>query len=123
MTTVSEALSYSSAYAFHNLGGIDRSVRVFALPPIHVREMRLNTDIDNDYRDGLLRLHLLFDSGSLPDEDLSCVVQLHDPAGKAVEFPLAPATIKTSVALRPLISKSTFPTPFTGAPRSRASTR
>ena len=94
VTTVSEALSYSSAYAFHNLGGIDRSVRVFALPPIHVREMRLNTDIDNDYRDGLLRLHLLFDSGSLPDEDLSCVVQLHDPAGKAVKLPLAPATIQ-----------------------------
>ena len=30
--TVSEMLSYSSGYAFHNLGGIDRSVSVFALP-------------------------------------------------------------------------------------------
>ena len=42
VATVSEALSYSSAYAFHNLGGIDRSVRVFALPPTHVRELHVN---------------------------------------------------------------------------------
>ena len=34
--TVSEKLSYSSGYAFHNLGGIDRSVSIFALPPVHV---------------------------------------------------------------------------------------
>src|SRR6185436_14807900 len=30
--TVSETMSYSSAYAFHDLGGVDRSVRLFALP-------------------------------------------------------------------------------------------
>ena len=46
VATVSEALSHSSGYAFHNLGGIDRSVRVFALPPTHVREMQVNAGLD-----------------------------------------------------------------------------
>jgi hypothetical protein len=63
VATVSEALSYSSAYAFHNLGGIDRSVRVFALPPTYVREMHLDAALDKDCRDGEVRLHLLLGGG------------------------------------------------------------
>src|SRR5262249_52369692 len=34
--TYSEKLSYASGYAFHNLGGIDRSVRLFTLPSTHI---------------------------------------------------------------------------------------
>jgi hypothetical protein len=59
VATVSEALSTSSSYAFHNLGGIDRSVRVFALPPTHIRQLHVNAQLDKDYRDGELRLNLV----------------------------------------------------------------
>ncbi len=52
VATISEKLSFSSGYAFHNLGGIDRSVRLFALPPTHIRQLRLNARLDNDYQDG-----------------------------------------------------------------------
>jgi len=60
--TESEKLSYSSGYAFHNLGGIDRSVSVFALPALHVRAMRLATRLDRDYRDADLELELTLDN-------------------------------------------------------------
>jgi hypothetical protein len=120
VATVSEALSYSSAYAFHNLGGIDRSVRVFALPPTHVREMHLDAALDKDYRDGEVRLHLLLDAGNArkpdqggrassraqtspevraredarPPEPLSLLLRLQDPAGKVVKHSVDAAAIE-----------------------------
>jgi hypothetical protein len=81
--TVSEALSYSSAYAFHDLGGIDRSVRIFALPPTYIRELRVNAGLDRDYRDGELQVHLAL-CGNVPSNDLSVAVALHDAGGKLI---------------------------------------
>ena len=40
VATVSETLSYSSGYAFHSLGGIDRSVKLYALPQTHIKELQ-----------------------------------------------------------------------------------
>jgi len=56
--TPSELASYSSNYAFHNLGGIDRSVRVFVLPPVHVSDLFWDTPLDAHYQDAELRLNL-----------------------------------------------------------------
>ena len=85
VATASDALSCMTSYAFHNLGGIDRSVRVFALPPTHVRELHLNAGLDKDYRDGELRLSLSLEIGKAAERDLSLVLKLQDPAGKVVE--------------------------------------
>lgn len=85
VATTSEALSYSSAYAFHNLGGIDRSVRVFALPAVHVRQMHLNAGLDHNYRNGELQLNLGLESGSEQADDVSIAIQLRDPSGKIVK--------------------------------------
>ena len=117
VATVSEALSYSSAYAFHSLGGIDRSVRVFALPPTHVRELRVNAALDKDYRDGEVRLHLALQDGSdqggrassralsvgedwargdaRPPGALSLALELQDPSGKHVQHSLTVAPIES----------------------------
>jgi hypothetical protein len=84
VATVSEALSCSSSYAFHNLGGIDRSVRVFALPATHVHQMHLSAGLDNEYRDGKLQLEILLESGDEPAKDIALVLKLQDPSGKAV---------------------------------------
>src|ERR1035441_10468094 len=56
VATVSEALSCSSTYAFHSLGGIDRSVRLFALPPTYISQLHVNAQLDKDYRDGELHV-------------------------------------------------------------------
>ncbi|MDB6028226.1 MAG: hypothetical protein JWM68_4449 [Verrucomicrobiales bacterium] len=82
--TVSEAMSFSSDYAFHNLGGIDRSVRVFALPTAHVRQLHLSTDLDAAYRDADLQLHLELESGADTAEKLSLAVELQGPDGKTI---------------------------------------
>src|SRR5262249_43035108 len=59
--TLSEKLSYSSGYAFHSLGGIDRAVSIFALAPGHIKTMRVDAGLENDYRDGVLHLNLSID--------------------------------------------------------------
>lgn len=113
VATVSEALSYMSDYAFHNLGGIDRSVRVFALPPTYVRELRVDAGLDKEYRDGELKLHLVLDSGKEAEKDLSVVVGLRDAAGKVVK-----QSLLTSAAMGGDDGRDVLPylkvEPFTG---------
>jgi hypothetical protein len=113
VATVSDALSCMTSYAFHNLGGIDRSVRVFALPPTHIRQLHVNAGLDKEYRDGEVRLSLVLENGlelggrassraqaspedrargdaRLP-ESLSVALKLQDPAGKVVKQSLLPS--------------------------------
>ncbi len=106
VATVSEALSYSSAYAFHNLGGIDRSVRVFALPPTHIRQLHLDAGLDHDYRDGELRLRLGLESGENLEKELSLVMKLQDANGKVVKY---------SLENRPAAVSRVDVAPFTGS--------
>ncbi len=42
VATVSEKLSNASGYAGYSLGGIDRAVRIYALPRLHVSRLHLN---------------------------------------------------------------------------------
>lgn len=84
VATVSDALSCSSTYAFHSLGGIDRSVRLFALPPTHIRQLHVNAQLDRDYRDGELQLNLVLEAGEVPEKDLAVALKLQDASGKAV---------------------------------------
>jgi hypothetical protein len=122
VATASDALSCMTTYAFHNLGGIDRSVRVFALPPMHVREMHLNAGLDKGYRDGEVRLHLVVESGpepggrasaraqtsanirargdARPPGALSLVLTLQDPSGKAVKHSLGVAPVEAFTGMK-----------------------
>ncbi|MGZ4987679.1 MAG: glycoside hydrolase family 2 TIM barrel-domain containing protein [Limisphaerales bacterium] len=81
--TVSEALSYSSAYAFHNLGGIDRSVQVFALPSTYVRQMHINAGLDKNYRAGTFQLNLGLES-NVGNNNLSLKIKLQAPNGETI---------------------------------------
>ena len=88
VATDSERLSYSSGYAFHSLGGIDRSVRLYALPMINISAMHVSTDLDKQYRDAELRLQLVMDlpkDGSFEDLPLELVIGLMGPDGMPVE--------------------------------------
>lgn len=98
VATTSERLSFSSDYTGHTLGGIDRAVRVYALPRIQMSDLHLNAGLDKAYRDGELQIELGLDN---PDSALAGVevaVQLYDAQGKPVEH----STPKT--ALDPLPS-------------------
>ncbi len=96
VATVSEAMSFSSEYAFHNLGGIDRSVRVFALPPTHLRQMRVQAGLDSNYHEGELRLNLLLEKNERsPSQDLFLEVRLMDPNGKSVEHSISRTPVES----------------------------
>lgn len=101
VATASERLSYSSGYAFHSLGGIDRSVRLYALPQVHMKDMRLLTDLDSSYRDAEIKLNVTVDNPHKQiEKDLALHVSLVGPDGK-------PAKLSTSsVAIGPAKSGS-----------------
>ncbi|NLH99621.1 MAG: hypothetical protein GX446_09045 [Chthonomonadales bacterium] len=54
--TESERLAHASGYAFHSLGGIPRSVRIFALPATHLRSLRISAGLDRSYQSGLVEI-------------------------------------------------------------------
>ena len=87
VATASERLSNSSDYVSgkHSLGGIDRAVRIYALPKVHVANLHLNAGLDKVYRDGELQISLNLDNPE-PDarKGLSVAIQLYDARGKAV---------------------------------------
>ncbi|MHB8866599.1 MAG: glycoside hydrolase family 2 protein [Pirellulaceae bacterium] len=84
--TMSERLSYSSNYAFHNLGGIDRSVRLFALPAVHIKNLSVDSPLDEAYQNGELQLSLTLDNpNTSPVRALEVMVQLFDTHGQELE--------------------------------------
>jgi beta-galactosidase/beta-glucuronidase len=88
--TISEMLSCSSNYAFHSLGGIDRSVSIFALPKTHVRNLHVATDLDKNYQDADLKLAFAIDASEKKKvEGLSLDVVLQDAQGKPVEHSMS----------------------------------
>ncbi len=97
VATASERLSCASGYTEYSLGGIDRAVRIYALPRLDVSTLHLNAGLDKDYRDGELQITLGLDN---PDQDvvkgLAVTIQLFDARGK----PVGHSTPK--VALAPL---------------------
>ncbi len=82
--TVSEKLSYSSGYAFHSLGGIDRSVRLFALPRVNIRDLRILTDLDSLYKNAEIKLSATIENSSDQEtvNDVAMHLSLVGPDGK-----------------------------------------
>src|ERR1017187_3284173 len=98
VATTSERLSSSCGYTGYSLGGIDRAVRIYALPTIHISTSHLNAGLDKEYRDGVLQIALGLDN---PDQNeahgFSVAVQLLNADGKPVEHSTP------RVALAPLL--------------------
>lgn len=91
VATASERLSFSSDYTGHTLGGIDRAVRVYALPRLHISDLHLNVGLDKAYRDGELQIDLGLDNPDEAQPGVEVAVHLYDAAGKQVEHS-APGT-------------------------------
>ncbi len=86
VATLSEKLSHSSGYVGYSLGGIDRAVRIYALPSVHISRLRLNPGLDKAYRDGELQIVLGVDNAEpAARNDFAVAIQLFGARGKAVE--------------------------------------
>lgn len=76
-------ISYASGYAHHPIGGILRSVTLFALPKNHLKNTYIETELDSMYRDAVLAVY----STAMTDKDgMDVVFELTDPDGRKVSL-------------------------------------
>lgn len=52
-----DMLGSLTQYAAHPLGGITRKVTLFAVPAIHLSDLRIVTDMDDEYNDAVLQIY------------------------------------------------------------------
>lgn len=95
--------SYLEDQDFWRMSGIFRDVYLWSVPPTHVRDFEIKTELDAQYRDADLRISAsLTNSGAAAEVSLEAA--LTDPGGKpvlvvAAEKVAAAATAETKVAL------------------------
>ena len=54
--SLSDVLASGNQYAAHNMGGISRSIYLFAVSPVNVSRLHVETEFDNDYRDARMKV-------------------------------------------------------------------
>lgn len=54
--SLADMLGSLTQYAAHQLGGITRKVRIFAVPATYVSDLRITTDLDSHYKDAVLNV-------------------------------------------------------------------
>lgn len=56
--SLADMLGSLTQYAAHQIGGITRKVTLFAVPDIHISDLRIVTDLDDQYKDAELKVYL-----------------------------------------------------------------
>jgi len=84
LQTESERLAHASGYAFHSLGGIPRSVHLFALPQTYMESLRIRAGLDESYTEG--RLEVLADVAGPNAQRATLRVHLQPGPFRAEEF-------------------------------------
>jgi hypothetical protein len=56
--SLADMLGSLTQYAAHQLGGITRKVTLFAVPNVHISDLRIATDLDDNYRHALLKISI-----------------------------------------------------------------
>lgn len=82
--SLADTLSCGSQYAAHPLGGILRKVSLFAVPPIHVSDIVITTDLDDNYRDAKLGVEFTLRNKGKNPADAEISVALLSPDGKSI---------------------------------------
>ena len=49
--SMADMLGSLTQYAAHQIGGITRKVTLFAVPDVHLSDLRIVTDLDDEYKD------------------------------------------------------------------------
>jgi beta-galactosidase len=87
VATTSERLSYSSGYVSYSLGGIDRAVRIYALPQLQISSLHLNAGLDTAYRDGELQIDLSVDNPDKADHpNVEALLRLYNAKGRETQL-------------------------------------
>ena len=56
--SLADMLGSLTQYAAHQLGGITRKVTLFAVPDVHLSDLRIVTELDEQYKDAELKVYL-----------------------------------------------------------------
>ncbi|MCK0158258.1 hypothetical protein MWU65_13770 [Cellulophaga sp. F20128] len=56
--SLADMLGSLTQYAAHQIGGITRKVTLFAVPEVHLSDIRIVTDLDANYKNAILKLKL-----------------------------------------------------------------
>lgn len=56
--SLADMLGSLTQYAAHQLGGITRKVTLFAVPDVHISDVRIVTELDDQYEDAELKVYL-----------------------------------------------------------------
>lgn len=88
-----DEISYASGYAHHPIGGILRDVTLFALPENHPADFHLETDLDAQYQDAVLRVR--YQMNRVAGEEV--VYTLLAPDGREVKLPQARFALKSGM--------------------------
>lgn len=56
--SLADMLGSLTQYAAHQIGGITRKVTLFAVPDVHISDLRIVTDLDNQYENAELKVYL-----------------------------------------------------------------
>lgn len=62
--SLADMLGSLTQYAAHQLGGITRKVTLFAVPDVYVSDLRIETDLDESYKDADLKVYVAVTNGS-----------------------------------------------------------
>lgn len=82
--SLADMLGSLTQYAAHQLGGITRKVTLFAVPDVHISDLRIITDLDENYKDARLKLYVsVTNSSSNKTENMNVRAMLdnHTAAG------------------------------------------
>ncbi|WP_316822551.1 glycoside hydrolase family 2 TIM barrel-domain containing protein [Pedobacter gandavensis] len=85
--TISDILACTSQYAAHTVAGILRKVTLFALPPINISDLKIETDFDDQYKNAILKINTSILNEAFTDrnaQSLSLRFTLCDQQGKVV---------------------------------------
>ncbi len=83
--TLADTLMSGTQYAAHQIGGILRKIYVYAVPKVHLKNIAIETDFDNDYKNATLKINGLLLNRAKSDST-SIQFSLIDPKGNKVEL-------------------------------------
>lgn len=82
--TISDYLGCTSQYAVHTVGGMLRKVTMFALPPVNIADLTINTVFDKQYRNASLQIHTATANESESNATVAYRFTLKDAGGKII---------------------------------------
>jgi hypothetical protein len=86
--SLADRMASASKYACHPLGGISRSVTLFAVPKAYISDLIIRTDFDSAYKDATLEVTMEINSTRTGGAGASDVrFELRNPAGGVLALP------------------------------------